>query len=70
MKFLFLLNKNPRFVSLLFSPLKISLKAKLIHERYFFVLGWITLSDIDVKEAGALPWSPELGRDKFILHKF
>ena len=28
------------------------------------VLGWITLSDIYVKQAGALPWSPELGRDK------
>ena len=33
---------------------------ELILERYCFVLGWITLSDIDVKEAGALPWSPEL----------
>ena len=29
---------------------------ELILERYCFVLGWITLSDIDVKEAGALPW--------------
>ena len=66
MKFLFLLNKNLRFVSLLFSPLTISLKAKLILERYCFVLGWITLSDIDVKEAGAFPWSPELGRDKLL----
>ena len=34
---------------------------ELILERYCFVLGCITLSDIDVKEAGALPWSPELG---------
>ena len=39
---------------------------ELILERYCFVLGWITLSDIDVKEAGALPWSPELGRDKLL----
>ena len=30
------------------------------------VLGWITLSDINVKEAGAFPWSPELGRDKLL----
>ena len=29
---------------------------EIILERYCFVLGWITLSDIDVKEAGALPW--------------
>ena len=39
---------------------------ELILERYCFVLGWITLSDIDVKEAGALPWIPELGRDKLL----
>ena len=39
---------------------------ELILEIYCFVLGWITLSDIDVKEAGALPWSPELGRDKLL----
>ena len=39
---------------------------ELILERYCFVLGWITLSDIDIKEAGALPWSPELGRDKLL----
>ena len=39
---------------------------ELILERYCFVLGWITLSDIDVKESGALPWSPELGRDKLL----
>ena len=39
---------------------------ELILERYCFVLGWITLSDIDVNEAVALPWSPELGRDKLL----
>ena len=39
---------------------------EIILERYFFVVGWITLSNIDVKEAGAFPWSPELGRDKFL----
>ena len=39
---------------------------ELILERYCFVLGWITLSYIDVKEAGALPWSPKLGRDKLL----
>ena len=39
---------------------------ELILVRYCFVLGWITLSDIDVKEAGALPWSPEFGRDKLL----
>ena len=39
---------------------------ELILERYCFVLGWITLSDINVKEAGAFPWSPELGRDKLL----
>lgn len=39
---------------------------ELILERYCFVLGWITLSDIDVKEAAALPWRAELGRDKLL----
>ena len=39
---------------------------EIILERYCFVFGWITLSDIDVKEAGALPWNPELGRDKLL----
>jgi len=41
---------------------------ELILERYCFVLGWITLSDIDVKEVGALPWSPTRQWFFFNLH--
>ena len=32
--------------------------------------GYLDYLDIDVKEAGALPWSPELGRDKITLNRF
>ena len=32
--------------------------------------GYLDYLDIDVKEAGALPWSPELGRDKMTLNRF
>ena len=32
--------------------------------------GYLDYLDIDVKEAGALPWSPELGRDKLLEIKY
>ena len=32
--------------------------------------GYLDYLDIDVKEAGAFPWSPELGRDKMTLNRF
>lgn len=39
---------------------------ELILERYCVVVGWIYLSNIDVKEVVALAYSAELGRDKLL----